>query len=83
MEAWKVARRMKLSVRALDEVRDALVAQRRIEFAEFVTGGRPTRQFRLIGKKPSKATSCSDQKVPGSPDEVAPPTDGRLLAVKR
>lgn len=63
MEAWKVARRMKLSVRALDEVRDALVAQRRIEFAETATGGRPQRMFRKAVDSLARGASCREQKV--------------------
>lgn len=47
MEAWKVARRMKLSVRNLDEVRDALVTQRRIQYQEVPTAGLPQRLYRL------------------------------------
>ncbi|MDP6113101.1 MAG: DUF3987 domain-containing protein [Planctomycetota bacterium] len=45
-EAWRVARRMKISVRDLEEVRDALLAQQRIDYTEKKTGGRPTCCYR-------------------------------------
>jgi hypothetical protein len=74
MEAWKVARRMKLSVRALDEVRDALVAQRRVQYQESATGGTPQRMYRLVGNGTSIATHCPDQQV-GEPKTDPQPTN--------
>jgi hypothetical protein len=83
MEAWKVARRMKLSVRALDEVRDALVAQRRIQYQETPTGGTPQRQFRIAATAGQPDTYRRGQQVAvGSEGNPAPnplPSTGNLL----
>ncbi len=47
MPAWQVARRMKLSNRELDDVRNALVQQQRISYIEKPTGGTPQRLYLL------------------------------------
>lgn len=83
MEAWKVARRMKLSVRALDEVRDALVAQRRIEFLETATGGRPQRMFRMVVDQSARGTSCREQKVDGDPSGLPTAPGDQPIAVNK
>ena len=63
MEAWKVARRMKLSVRALEEVREALIAQRRVEYLETQTGGTPQRLYRLSSTGRATGTYCPGQQA--------------------
>ena len=48
MPFWQLSRRLAWSPREHDEVRQALVDQRRIQFAERATGGTPQRLYRLI-----------------------------------
>lgn len=83
MEAWKIARRMKLSVRGLDEVRDALIAQRRVEYLETQTGGTPQRLYRLASTGGSTGTHCPGQQVqanvPGPAQANPLPSTGDLL----
>ncbi|MCK6593487.1 MAG: DUF3987 domain-containing protein [Polyangiaceae bacterium] len=48
MPFWQLSRRLAWSPREHDEVRQALMDQRRIQFAERATGGTPQRLYRLI-----------------------------------
>jgi len=48
MPFWQVSRRLAWSPREHDEVRQALMDQHRIQFAERSTGGTPQRLYRLI-----------------------------------
>ncbi|MGD9791226.1 MAG: bifunctional DNA primase/polymerase [Phycisphaerales bacterium] len=48
MPYWQISRRLAWSPREHDEVRTALVDQRRIEFSQRGTGGTPQRLYRLI-----------------------------------
>jgi len=65
MDGWKVSRRMKMSTRDLTDVRETLVAQRRIEYSEISTGGRPSRTYRLVPSQREEPTYCPGQEVPG------------------
>lgn len=63
MPAWQVMRRMKLSTRDLNEVREALLGQCRIEYGERKTGGPPQRLYRLVpapAMSPATSTHCAN-----------------------
>ncbi len=48
MPFWKVSRKHRWSEREHEEVRTALLNQRRIQFSQVVTGGRPGQLYRLL-----------------------------------
>ncbi|MFW6062255.1 MAG: DUF3987 domain-containing protein [Planctomycetota bacterium] len=48
MPFWRVSRKLKWSPKQHVEVRQALIDSREIEYQESTTGGRPSRQYRLL-----------------------------------
>jgi len=54
MPYWRVSRKLKWSPKLHDEVRQALLNSRELEFQEVATSGRPSKQYRLL------PTSCPD-----------------------
>jgi len=63
MPFWRISRKLKWSPKLHDEVRQALLNSREIDFQEVNTGGRPSKQYRLL------PTSCADaRKKPGDGD---------------
>ncbi len=67
MEAWRVSRRMKLSSRDLEDVRKSLQEQRRIEYSEAPTAGRPARTYRILVSKREESTCCREQVAEAEP----------------
>ena len=47
MPFWRISRKLKWSPKLHDEVRQALLNSREIEYEEVASGGRPSKQYRL------------------------------------
>lgn len=60
MPYWRVSRKLKWSPKLHDEVRQALLNSRELEFQEVANGGRPSKQYRLLQTFCAEARKKSD-----------------------